>query len=272
MPDQETMDGVLTAVQRAFGKQAEHYDQEDSANLILNDWRKQVYLHAERFLRPSSHVLELNAGTGIDAIHFAKAGHQVHAIDISPGMIGKIREKINEYHLEKLVTVQQCSFECLHMVREKKFDYVFSNFGGLNCCRDLEVVANHLPQLLNKGAFVTWVVMPPICPWELAGIFKGNKTALRRLKKGGTTAYLQGESFLTYYHSLSSLQQKLGKDFHFRMAEGLGALSPPPSSIRFAMAHPTTVFLLKKLDHALKMRYPFNRWADHIIATFQYYL
>lgn len=270
MLDHSTAGNALTAIQKAFGKQAIHYDQDDYANPILNHWRHQVYRHVDRFLTPGNRILELNAGTGIDALYFAQAGHPVHATDISPGMIRKIKEKIDQFHLDELVTVQDCSFESLHLVQQQKFDYIFSNFGGLNCCSDLGSVAKPLPQLLNKGGYVTWVIMPPVCPWELAGIFKGNKAAFRRLMKGGTTAYLEGETFMTYYHSLSIIRQKLGRHFQFLKAEGLGALSPPPSSLKFSMTYPKTAFFLEKINQWLRMSFPFNRCADHIIVTFQY--
>src|SRR5688572_27698936 len=121
------------AVDRAFSKQAEHYDDDDIANPILIAWRQQVYAHADRFLKPNSFILELNAGTGIDAVRFVEHGHRVHATDLSDGMIKKINQKIRVNNLLGNLSCQQCSFESLEQVQEKKFDYIFSNFGGLNC-------------------------------------------------------------------------------------------------------------------------------------------
>src|SRR4051794_16595615 len=71
----ELLDDYLTPVQKAFSKQATHYDQDDSSNPILLDWRKKVYTHVNQFLKPGNRILELNAGTGIDALHFVNAGH-----------------------------------------------------------------------------------------------------------------------------------------------------------------------------------------------------
>ena len=66
------MAGETTSVQRAFSKQADHYDTDDSSNQILAAWRKKVYAHLNLFLKPSTRILELNAGTGIDALHLVQ--------------------------------------------------------------------------------------------------------------------------------------------------------------------------------------------------------
>jgi ubiquinone/menaquinone biosynthesis C-methylase UbiE len=270
MPVETSSPGSLTPVQRAFNKQAEHYDADDLANPILLDWRKRVYDHLNLFLKPGGRILELNAGTGIDAIHLVMSGHKVHATDVSPVMIQKIREKIEQSGRQQELSIQQCSFESLHAVTETSFDYIFSNFGGLNCCKDLTTVTKHLPRLLKTGGYVTWVIMPPACPWEWMQILKGNLNAFRRLKKPGVTAHLEGQYFTTYYHSLSDIQISLGPEFGRVRTEGLGSVSPPPSSQAFTVAHPGLYGRLKKLDRVVGCHFPFNRWADHIIVTFQY--
>ena len=195
----------FAAVQMAFGKQALHYDEDDSSNQILTDWRKKVYEHVKSFMTPQCHLLELNAGTGIDALHFVQEGHSVHATDISPGMVQKIQEKADQYGARDRFTSQICSFETLSQVTGKNFEYVFSNFGGLNCCQDLSRVIKHLPRVLKAGAYVTWVIMPPLCPWEISRILRGKQIALRRLHKAGVSAQLEGAYFQVYYYSLIDL-------------------------------------------------------------------
>ncbi len=266
MPDM--LDDLLTPVQRAFSKQAPHYDQDDSSNPVLLDWRQQVYAHVNQFLKPGSRMLELNAGTGIDALHFVNEGHTVLATDFSPGMVAEIKKKILQASHPDRLRARQCSFESLESIDEK-FDYVFSNFGGLNCSADLARVVSGLRRVLKTGAFITWVVMPPVCPWEIAGLLFGRSHSLRRLKREGALAHLEGEHFQTNYYSLGAVKKVFGPDFHFVAAEGLGALSPPPSSLAFVRMNPHTYSALKRIDKALTKSFPFNRWADHIIVTFQ---
>jgi len=258
------------AVQRAFSKQAEHYDEDDLANPILLAWRKQVYDHVKSYLKPIDSILELNSGTGIDALYFARLGNQVLATDYSHGMIDQIQAKITREHIEDRLSCRLCSFESLAEITEKKFDYVFSNFGGLNCSSDLSRITTQLPSLVSPGGFVTLVIMPPVCPWELARVFKGKHDTFRRLRKGGTMAHLEGEYFKTYYYSLPYLKRKIGKEFLFVKTEGLGTFAPPPSAVEFVNRNPKITSVLRWLDRLSRNIFPFNRWGDHIIVTFQY--
>lgn len=262
----------LDAVNRAFSKQSLHYDQEDIANPVLADMRRQVYAHVQRFIKPGSSILELNAGTGIDALYFASSGYAVHATDLSDGMIREIRKKIAGSSQGDRFTCQQLSYDQLHQLEgERRFDHVFSNFGGLNCIQDLHQVTRHLPGILTPGAYVTWVIMPPVCPWELLGVFKGRiGDAFRRFRKDGVIAHLEGEYFKTYYHSLSDVKAAFGKPFTFIAAEGLAALTPQPHRGDFPVKHPALYKTLKAIDRVVSPRFPFNRWADHIIVTFQF--
>ncbi len=254
---------------KAFSKQAAHFDLDDAANPILKIWRRQVYQHTEKFLKPSSRILELNAGTGIDASYFASQGHRVHATDAADGMMSEMQKKINYDNFEGRLTSQQVSFDQLDQV-QGSFDYVYSNFGGLNCIQDLTPVTQSISHLLSPGGIITWVVMPPICPWEWTWVFKGKlNVAFRRLSQQGTTAHLEGHYFNTHYHPLSKIQKALGADFKLLKAEGLGSFSPPPASLSFEKHFPRLSTSLRQLENKMKHLFPFNRWGDHIIVTFQ---
>jgi 2-polyprenyl-3-methyl-5-hydroxy-6-metoxy-1,4-benzoquinol methylase len=257
-------------VNRAFSKQSLHYDVDDFSNVILKAWREQVYNHTNQFLNRTDRILELNAGTGIDALHFSQQGHSVLATDLSNGMIQQIQTKIGLHNLQQHLSCLQLSYDQLDKLVGQKFDYVFSNFGGLNCIDDLSKVTRHLPTILNHNAHVTWVIMPKVSLWESLGILKGHgPKSFRRLKKGGTIAHLEGEYFPTYYHSLSDIKKAFGKSFRLIKAEGLGVFSPPPHS-NIAVKNPALYSFLKKADGVVRNNFPFNRWADHIIVTFEF--
>src|SRR4249920_2651381 len=117
-------------VNEAFSKQSQHFDEDDFQNPLLQAMRSQVYNHVSKFIRKPSRILELNSGTGIDALHFIHQGHSVHATDLSNGMIEEIKKKINEFNLHDRLTVQQLSYDQLDYLKGRKFDFVFSNFGG----------------------------------------------------------------------------------------------------------------------------------------------
>jgi ubiquinone/menaquinone biosynthesis C-methylase UbiE len=267
--NEQTLNGFVE-VNKGFSKQSVNYDADDVANPILQAWRKQVYGHINQFIQPNSSILELNPGTGIDACHFANQGHRVHCLELSDGMVKQIHKKIKDFGFQDRLTVQQGSYENLNLVKGK-FDYVFSDFGGLNCTDDLRKVTQHLSPLLNNGAIITWVIMPPICPWEIMWLLKGYfKQGLRRFHKNGVMAHLEGEYFKTYYYSLANIKKAFGKNFKLMKCEGLGVLSPPPSAKDFVTKHPQLYRSLIRWDEKVRLRFPFNRWGDHIIVTFQY--
>src|SRR4051794_35195286 len=119
------------AVNRAFSIQSSHFDADDNSNAVIIDLRLQVYQHVKKFLKPQSNILELNSGTGIDAIHFVKQGHRVHATDIADGMILTINQKIERLKtsvpgIEENLQATKCPYEDIGNIKGE-FDYVFSN-------------------------------------------------------------------------------------------------------------------------------------------------
>src|ERR1700722_5659106 len=103
------MEVNFTSVNKAFSKQAAAFDEEDLSNPILQWMRARVRLQIEKHIRPGDKIMELNAGTGLDAVFLAQKGFQVHATDLSDGMVGAIRSKISHYNLQPSLTVQQLS-------------------------------------------------------------------------------------------------------------------------------------------------------------------
>ncbi len=177
----------LVTIADAFSSTAARYDAFGEDHPHLTRMRGKVYATVERHVTPGTRVLELNAGTGTDAIQLAQRGYRVHATDIAPGMLARIRDKVVARGFEDTVTVQDCSFLELERVTGAPYDAVLSNLGGLNCVADLDAVAKGLDRVLAPGGTAVLVVMPPICLWELALVFTGDfRLATRRLSRGGT--------------------------------------------------------------------------------------
>ena len=175
---------MLESVNKAFSRQSEIFDQYEKNNEILNWMRTVTHRHLLLYLNKNDHILELNAGTGLDAVFLSSMGFRIHCVDISEGMINKLRQKILYLNLNKFITYQLLSFTELNKLNEKPFDYIISNFGGLNCSPDISSVFLQFSKILKPGGKVSLVIIPPVCLWEVALIFKGKfKTAFRRLKK-----------------------------------------------------------------------------------------
>ena len=255
-------------VSAAFSKQAPSFDEYDEKNPILQWMRKRVQDHVLKIVKPNSKMLELNCGTGIDAVFFAQRGFHIHATDNAEGMLNELNKKINTLQLQNHISTEKISFNQLEKLSGKKYDHVFSNFGGLNCADDLAAVIKKIIPLMNENAIATLVIMPKICPWEIALLFKGNfKIAFRRFKKNGVASHLEGEHFKTYYYSPKFIKQAFGTSFEPVALFGLGSFCPPPYMEKFPAKFPKTFNKLLRMDARYSHNVPFRNWADHFVIS-----
>jgi ubiquinone/menaquinone biosynthesis C-methylase UbiE len=256
----------------AFNKQSAVFDKIYAENIIVAYKRERVRAHVLKYLSPKSNILELNAGTGDDAVFFARQGYCVHATDIAEDMQIKLRTKVQQYNLNDLVSTELCSFTSLEDLRQRgPYDLIFSNFAGLNCTPHLDKVLQSLPALLKPGGVVTMVIMPGFCLWETLLAIKGNfKTAFRRLRsKNGTPAHIEGVHFLCWYYSPNFLIKHFKNKLEFIQLEGLCALVPPSYFEQFPYKHPTLLKRLQRLESRLKTKWPWKYIGDYYIISFR---
>ncbi len=258
-------------VAEAFGRKAQVYDDFGRQHPNLERMRAKVRAQVEQLLPPGGHLLEINAGTGADACYFAEQGYRVHASDLSPEMVAAIRAKASRNGLSQRLIVQQLSFTQLEEAQGGPFDGVLSNMGGVNCTSNLRAITRALPVLLKPGGVVVWVVMPPICLWELAQGLRGNlKLALRRLKPGGVIAQVEGLPVPTFYHSPGRVRAAFGPDFQSLLLQGLSVFTPPADHKDFPLRHPRLYHWLVHLDERLSDHFPFQGMGDFFILSLRY--
>ena len=254
----------------AFTKQSVIFDELYSANKIIQYKRDRVRTHVNRFLSPGSKVLELNAGTGDDAVYFGGQGHNVHATDISEGMLQKLNEKVLSNNLQDNITSEQCSFTQLYELKDKgPYDLIFSNFAGLNCTGQLQNVLLSFEPLLSKGGFITLVLLPPFCLWETLQALRGHfKLAFRRFNSAnGTTAYVEGVPFTCWYYKPSFVIDALKGKYTLTDLEGLCTIVPPSSFEHFADKHLATFKRMVNLENKLCNKWPWKYIGDYYIIT-----
>jgi len=95
----------------AFDALAADYDASFTATPLGTLLREAVWRRLDARFAPGDRVLELACGTGEDAIHLARRGVQVTALDASPAMVETARRKVAAAGLEGLVEVRQMDIE-----------------------------------------------------------------------------------------------------------------------------------------------------------------
>jgi len=258
-------------VAEAFSRTAAKYDAFAENHPHLTRMRNKVYAHLRSYLPAGARILELNAGSGVDAVYLAGQGYRVHATDVAAGMLARLRGKVEGRGLSDRITVQECSFTDLSRIEGGPYDAVFSNLGGLNCIPELAPVIRGLPHVIRAGGLVTWVLMPPICLWELAELLRGHpRLAFRRRSRAGVRSHLEGLYFDVHYFSPKEVVAKFGRDYRLLRLEGLSVITPTAESKHLAVRAPRLYSALCWLDDRLAPRRPWSGWGDFYILSLRY--
>lgn len=258
----------LSDIDKGFSSIYDEYEKLSQENVIDIARRNSIRDQVNFFLKPNHTILEINSGSGIDAVYFAEKGNFVLATDISTESGKHITRKIETLGLSNL-QFQKCSFTQLQNNVNKKFDHIFSNFGGLNCTDDLPSVFGQFDGLLNPNGFVTLVIMPPYYPWEMITFLKGNKNAFRRLQKKGVTALVGNHPIKTFYYSPNQIKAAFGKNFKHIKTRNIGTFYPSSHFTSF-QKHQLLVSKLVKFDIWIN-RFPcmIKGIGDYFAITFQ---
>ena len=254
----------------AFTSQSVVFDDLYRSNTIIQYKRERVRNHVLQYLPPNSHILELNSGTGEDAIFFAGENHHVNATDISQGMQQQLMLKVEKHQLRGMISNELCSYTALDQLKNKgPYDLIFSNFAGLNCTNELDKVLNSLLPLLKQNGMVTLVILPKFCLWETLLLFKGKfRTAFRRFfSSKGRTAHVEGSYFKCWYYNPSYITKRMKDQFDVLSIEGLCTIVPPSYIENFAEKHPSAYNFLKRKEDQHKTRWPWKYIGDYYIIS-----
>jgi len=187
-----------------FDIASSQYDTNFTFSNIGKAQRRMVFKYLKPIVNETKKlsILELNCGTGEDAIRFAKLDHTVLATDISEGMIKVAKAKTNSKNLTfrtlDINSINENTFSTT-------FDFIFSNFGGFNCLSktELDLFFKKAAKLLNPGGKIVLIIMPKHCLWErLYFTIKGDfKNAKRRNTESNITANVEGVAVKTCYYN-----------------------------------------------------------------------
>jgi ubiquinone/menaquinone biosynthesis C-methylase UbiE len=215
----------------SFDSAAQQYDETFTNTEIGKLQRDRVWNYLESILpNQSINILELNCGTGEDAIWLAKKDHNILATDISDKMLSIAKMKIENLHLSKNIIVEQLDINKIHkFTAVNKFDLIFSNFGGLNCLTPIELnsLSNNFKNLLNPNGKFVAVVMSDFCMIEsLYFLLKFKLNSVFRRKKMQQTN-INDSIIDTYYYPPNGFYEHFKTNFKLNNTIAIGILIPP---------------------------------------------
>jgi SAM-dependent methyltransferase len=229
---------------------------------MMREQTQSLYL---KCFPPGSSILEINCGTGNDAVFLALRGRTIMATDLSVRMVGEVNKKIALHGLAESVQARRLAFADLRHLSPGKFDGAYSNLGGLNCTNDLEAVAGDLARLIRPGGFFIATVMPPFCLWESASyaLRLDWRGAVRRFGRSGVLAHVHGGSVRTYYHSPGKFIKACAPHFDHVSTLGLAVLLPPPNFVRTYEALGRGTRILARADRLASRLPGLRNFGDH---------
>ena len=243
---------VSSIAQTYWNAAAETYEQDFTETLLGKLWRDAVWDEIDAGFPPGQRVLELNCGTGIDALHLANRGISVVACDISSRMIETARHRATSSEVASLVDFHVLPTEQLaELQSDGLFDGAFSNFSGLNCVKDLSLVRRDLANRLKPGARAYICMLGRIAPWEILWpLAHGNlKKAFRKLRQSSIPS-AHGEIEVQLY-SRKRIAEIFAPDFHLRSWKGIGITLPPSYMDHWAQHFPRVMKSLSRIDRMI---------------------
>lgn len=251
-----------------FDALAESYDHIFTDSLIGRAQRSATWRHLDSAFLPGQRVIELNCGTGVDALHLAERGVRVDAFDVSAAMIGMANRRLAESRrlparFEVLATEELGALDSV-------YDGAFSNFGGLNCVQDLRQVAANLARLVRPLGHVLLCVASHFCVWETAWWLAHGKPAkaFRRQRKGGISAELSSGSVVhVQYAPVHELRHLFAPQFSLLAVHGIGLFVPPSYLEPHARRFPRLLRAAARLDAHLGSLPGLRCVADHVLLT-----
>lgn len=232
--------------------------------------------HYKRNPKEDVRLLEMNCGTGEDALFFAKQGIFVTATDISEEMLNVVKNKTQSTDFQENISIQKWDLSKPFSPESNistTYNIAFSNFGGWNCLNANEItqLSENLAAILPSKAQLFVVIMPRFCVWEsLYFLYKRNWNAIfRRLSHKAIPAKLENVYVNTYYYSPTQIKKLLSPHFKALDYQAVGFFIPPSYLEKFFQKKPSFLPFLHKLEKFIqKLRYAAFA-SDHFIMVLE---
>ena len=255
----------------AFDSLAERYDDLFTRSLIGRAQRSAVWEVMVEAFEPGGRILELNCGTGEDALFLDGLDISVVACDASAQMIQRARRRMSE-------EAPDADIEFLHLPTERlaelaaggRFDGAFSNFSGLNCVADLGAAARDIASLVAPRSPVVICLSSRFCLLEMLWfVLHGNFRKAFRRTSGHAVATVGGFVVKVHYPTLRAVKALFAPSFRLVSCTGIGVAVPPSYVEETMHRHPRLLQLLISIDQRIA-RWPLLRTlGDHVLLHFE---
>jgi ubiquinone/menaquinone biosynthesis C-methylase UbiE len=251
----------------AFDTIAESYDSLFTTSAIGRLQRAAVWRKAQTVFRAGDRVLELNCGTGTDALYLASLGIAVTACDASSRMIEQAQRQKAANAPQAAVDFRVlCTEHIDELPSDLLFDGAFSNFSGLNCIPDLSKTWQLLAQRLHAGAQVLVCLSTRFCVWEIAHyLYKRQFQKAWRRCRGSAEATIGRNSFPVYYPTLRSLRRSLWPMFRLCSVTGVAITVPPSYLESWARGNPSLLHFCETVDRLICEWPGIRALGDHML-------
>jgi len=266
---------VPSAGADAFDALASRYDAlfSPAANPLIALARARVHAALARHFAPGSALLEVGCGTGEDTLALAERGHSLVACDPAAQMLSQAEAKLTAAGRKGAVRFVRGSAATLAVdwpTLGAHVDGVFSNFAPLNCELTLDPVRHLLQQALAPGGRFVGVVLPRVCPLEIAlFLARGEpRTAFRRFQRA-PVADVDGRTFPMRYYGARDFDRALGAGFRRVETRSLGLCLPPLSFGPGLARAPRLLDALAVFEDLLAGLPGLRNVGDHLIVVYE---
>lgn len=290
-------------VEAPFDGVAYRYDRDFSHHPIGIRKRTIVRRYVEPLLRSTWDVLELNCGTGEDALWIAPNVRSLTSTDISAEMVRVASEKFDRFARSRDLDDSPARRNNVRFCRmpiealwqsginatgqtaaerteldplDRQYNLIFSDFDGFNCVNDLPALVRGLAEHLEPGGEVIAIFMSDHCAVEM--LHRRVTSLIGRGKPGGSISRKSGEEIhigdgrgvTTYFHPIRELIARfLEAGFSLRSMRGIGLVTPPTRLRDFYQRNLRLFQALEPIEDLLSPLPPFSRYADHVLVHFR---
>jgi len=225
------------AIREEFDSVAPTYDESVDRKPIERYLKERAARMFGRALERLDPLLEIGPGTGYHTLPLLKTGHRVLAVDLSEGMLERLRRHAITQGVSDLLETRRGRLGELGRILSDRpagsFGGVFSAFGAFNLEADLGPAAIVLARLVRPGGrlIFTFLNRPGLVPlaWELA---MGRPAAAgRRLGESIPPNEIRYPLEL-FLRTPSAWDRVFGASFRRTRTEAVSVLAPPFDSDR----------------------------------------